>query len=84
MIVSVALAFLAASAAPADAAAQPQPAPAAKKVKEKKICRSDEAVTGSLFPQRTCKTKAEWDAERAAEQRNSNRQSQAAGAGDSN
>jgi hypothetical protein len=67
MIVSVALAFLAASAAPADAAASAQPAPAAKPVKEKKICRTDEATTGSVMRSKTCRTKAEWDALAARE-----------------
>jgi hypothetical protein len=54
-----------------------------KKVKEKKICHTDQAVTGSLFPERTCKTKAEWDAEAAAVQgKGRSRQSSSAAAGE--
>ena len=68
MIVSVALAFLAASAAPADVPAPAQPAPAAKKVKEKKICVYDAETTGSLMRTKICKTKTEWDAATAREQ----------------
>jgi hypothetical protein len=68
MIVSMALAFLAASAAPADSPAPAQAAPAAKKVKEKKICVYDAETTGSLMRTKICKTKAEWDAETAREQ----------------
>jgi hypothetical protein len=59
MFVSVAFVFMTAAAAPAAAAPVPVSAPA---VKEKKICRVDDAVTGSITPKRTCKTKAEWDA----------------------
>ena len=70
MIVSVALAFLAASAAPADASAQPTPAPAVKKVKEKKICRR-EAQTGSILGGTSvCHTKADWAKIDAANGRN--------------
>jgi hypothetical protein len=60
MFVSVALAFLAVSTAPAEPAganSAPQSA-----VKEKKICVTQDAVTGSITPKRICKTKAEWDA----------------------
>jgi hypothetical protein len=57
MIASVALAFLAASSAPAADSA----APAAASVKEKKICRKEEAMTGSITAKRVCKTKAEWE-----------------------
>jgi hypothetical protein len=61
MIGSVLLAFLAASATSAEAsAAAPVAAPPA--VKEKKICVTQDAVTGSITPKRVCKTKAEWDA----------------------
>ena len=70
MILSVALAFLAASAAPAvpaapvpaDAAAVAAPAPTAKPVKEKKICIAEAETTGSLMRTKTCRTKTEWDA----------------------
>ena len=55
MIVSVALAFLAASTAPAQAA-PPAPAAASPAVKPKKICHVEEAVTGSLTPKRVCVT----------------------------
>ena len=51
MIASVALAFLAASSAPAADSA----APAAASVKEKKICRKEEAMTGSITAKRVCK-----------------------------
>ena len=53
MLVSVALAFLAASVEPTAAAAAQAPAPAAK---PKKICHVEEAVTGSLTPKRVCVT----------------------------
>ena len=47
---------------PSLAVAQEKPAP---KEKEKKICRSVEASTGSRLGRgRVCKTQAEWDAER--------------------
>jgi hypothetical protein len=61
MLVSAAFALLAASAAPVaeNAIASPSATPV---VKEKKICRYEEAITGSITPKRTCKTKAEWDA----------------------
>ena len=60
MFVSVALAFLAATSAPASeaAAATPSAAP----VKEKKICRTEQAMTGSINAKRVCKTKVEWEA----------------------
>lgn len=41
---------------------------AAEPPKEKKICRS-EARTGSIVPQKTCRTEAEWQA-MSAEQQN--------------
>jgi hypothetical protein len=59
MFVSVALAFLVATSSPASEAAAA--APNAAPVKEKKICRKDEAVTGSITSRRVCKTKAEWE-----------------------
>ena len=67
MIVSVALAFLAAAASPSEVPAQATTAPAAKPVKEKKICQVDAATTGSLLPHKVCKTKAEWEALAARE-----------------
>jgi len=51
MLVSVAVAFLAAAVEPV-APAQP-PAPVAK---PKRICHVEEAVTGSLTPKRVCVT----------------------------
>ena len=59
MFLSVALAFLVASSAPAAdaAAAAPSTAPA----KEKKICRKEEAMTGSITSKRVCKTRSEWE-----------------------
>ena len=68
MLVSVALAFLAASSTPASeaTAASSSTVP----VKEKKICRKEEAVTGSLTPKRVCKTKAEWEGLVTAEGKN--------------
>jgi hypothetical protein len=64
MFVSVALAFLAATSgsASAEAAASVPTSARATPAKEKKICRVDDAVIGSMTPRRTCKTKAEWDA----------------------
>ena len=59
MFVAV-LALVAASAAPATAPADS--APAAPAGKEKKICITQEALTGSITPKRVCKTKAEGDA----------------------
>ena len=59
MFVSVAFAFLAATSAPASEAAAA--APTAAPEKEKKVCRKEEAVTGSLTSKRICKTKAEWE-----------------------
>ena len=62
MFVAV-LALVAASAAPTTTTAVPAPATnAAPAVKERKICRIDDAVIGSITPKRVCKTKAEWDA----------------------
>jgi hypothetical protein len=52
MLVSVAVAFLAAAVEPSVAPAQ---APAAI-AKPKRICRVEEAVTGSLTPKRVCVT----------------------------
>ena len=60
MFVSVGLAFLAATSAPASEAVAA--APTAAPVKEKKICRKEEAMTGSIASKRICKTKAEWQA----------------------
>jgi len=37
-------------------------APAQAPAKEKKVCRTDEATTGSIMRRRTCRTQAEWDA----------------------
>ena len=65
MFVSVALALLAASSGPASEATAASPS--ASPVKEKKICRKEEAVTGSLTPKRVCKTKAEWEGLTTAE-----------------
>ena len=59
MFVSVALAFLAAAGAPTSEAAAA--APSAAPVKEKKICRTEQAMTGSITAKRVCKTKAEWE-----------------------
>ena len=56
------VAFLAASAAQANTVAPAASAAPAPAVKEKKICRMEEPVTGSIAPKRTCKTKAEWEA----------------------
>ena len=61
MFVSAALVLLAAAATPVPENSA-EAAPAAQPVKEKKICMMQEAVTGSITPRRTCKTKAEWDA----------------------
>ena len=52
MLVSVAVAFLAAAVEPAAVPAQP-PAPVAK---PKRICHVEEATIGSLTPKRTCVT----------------------------
>jgi len=59
MFVSVALAFLAAASAPTSEAAAA--APSAPPVKEKKICRTEQAMTGSITSKRVCKTKVEWE-----------------------
>lgn len=67
MILSVALAFLAAAAAP-EASPPVVAQPAAKPVKEKKICQADPATTGSLLARKICKTKSEWEALAAREQ----------------
>ena len=64
MFVSVALALLAASSGPASEATA---SPSASPVKQKNICRKEEAVTGSLTPKRVCKTKAEWEGLTTAE-----------------
>ena len=53
MLVSVAVAFLAAAVEPAAAAPAQLPAPVAK---PKRICRVEEATIGSLTPKRTCVT----------------------------
>jgi len=53
MLVSVALAFLAAAVEPTAATPAQAPAPAAK---PKKVCHVEEAVTGSLTPKRVCVT----------------------------
>ena len=58
MLDSVVLALFAATGAPASEAAQA--APYSAPVKEKKICRKEEAVTGSITSKRVCKTKEEW------------------------
>ena len=60
MLVSVAFAFLAATSAPASEAVAA--APSAAPIREKKICRKEEALTGSITAKRTCKTKGEWEA----------------------
>jgi hypothetical protein len=64
---SIVLAFLlsAAAAAPDQpAAAAPTAAPApAKPVKEKKICKTEDADPGSHMIKRTCMTQREWDAQ---------------------
>jgi len=41
------------------AQAQPASAPADQPSAEKKVCRSVD-VTGSIFPKKTCHTRAEW------------------------
>jgi predicted secreted protein len=46
-------------AAPA-AAQAPTPAPAAKPAKEKKICKADDADSGSHMVRRVCLTAEEW------------------------
>lgn len=60
MLVSVALAFFAASASPAQAALPTAPSPAAK---PRKVCRS-EAVIGSITPKRVCTVLPPRDAAR--------------------
>ncbi len=62
---SIIVAFLLASASAAPdpapvAAATTAPEPA-KPVKEKKICKTEDADPGSHMIKRTCKTQAEWN-----------------------
>jgi hypothetical protein len=62
---SFVLAFLLSAAAaapdqPVEATPTAAPAPA-KPIKEKKICKTDDADPGSHMVKRTCKTQAEWD-----------------------
>lgn len=52
--------FLSATLAAADTPS-PAPAPTAEQPKPKKICRSV-VVTGSIMPNRVCRTKEEWAA----------------------
>lgn len=61
---SIMLAALLISADPSVAQAVPQAAATqpAKPKKEKKICRTDDDVTGSHMVKRTCLTQEEWDA----------------------
>lgn len=53
-----------ASARPADQSAATSAAP--ESAKPKKICRTEE-VTGSIMPKRSCRTRADWDAQTAGE-----------------
>jgi hypothetical protein len=84
MSVFVAFALLATSAAPAEAAASSSVSPATPAVKEKKICRTEEAVIGSIASKRTCKTRAEWDALLGRTQSAGNQQSSPQASGTSN
>ena len=52
-----------AAQAPAAAPAAPPAAPAKPK-KEKKICRVDDADTGTHMVKRVCLTQEQWDAQR--------------------
>ena len=51
-----------ATAAQAETPAQGDQATAPAPEKAKKVCRIDEATTGSIMKRKTCRTQAEWDA----------------------
>ena len=53
-----------AAQAPAAAPAAPPAAAPAKPKKEKKICRVDDADTGTHMVKRVCLTQGQWDAQR--------------------
>jgi predicted secreted protein len=57
---AVAAADPAATTSTAPAAAAPTAAPAPAKVKEKKICKVDDADSGSHMVRRICLTEQEW------------------------
>jgi hypothetical protein len=61
MILLIAAALMAAGAQDVAPVAPPAAAKPAKPQKEKKVCRTD-PDTGSILPQKTCKTQGEWDA----------------------
>jgi len=61
MSLMIAALLLAAQAAePAAAAPVQQPAPAAAAKKPKKICKADDAMSGSRMAKRVCLTEEEW------------------------
>jgi predicted secreted protein len=49
------------ASAPVTAAQTPPPAAAAKPAKEKKICKTDDADSGSHMVRRVCLTRQEWE-----------------------
>lgn len=65
-----AVALATAAMTPAIAADPVPAAPEAKPAKEKKVCRANDDQSGTRLGRRTtCKTQAEWDADREATQR---------------
>ena len=56
------VAVLLVSAQAATAEPAPAPAPAAAPKKEKKICKTDDAASGSRMAKRLCLTESEWAA----------------------
>jgi hypothetical protein len=59
LVIAALLVSAQAAAAPQPVAPAPATAPAAK-AKEKKICKTDEADSGSHMTKRTCLTAEEW------------------------
>ena len=62
LLVALLLAAAPEAAPPIDSQPVQSAAPAPKRVKEKKICRTNDEQTGTRMPARTCRTASQWEA----------------------